>query len=68
MKLDVSDMVDTEIFPCLDEVILVKLMSEISDHIINVDKIRDTVEKRRTTVGYKQFEDYYEGILQVSNM
>ena len=34
MKLEVSDLVDTEIFPCLDEVILIKLMTEIGDHII----------------------------------
>ncbi len=68
MKLEVSDLVDTEIFPCLDEVILIKLMTEISDHIIDVDVIKATVEKRRTTVGYEQFKDYYEGILQVANM
>lgn len=68
MKLEVSDLVDTEIFPCLDEVILIKLMTEISDHIIDVDVIKATVEKRRTTVGYAQFKDYYEGILQVANM
>lgn len=68
MKLDVNDLVDTEIFTCLDEVILIKLMTEISDHIIDVDVIKGTVEKRRTTVGYSQFKDYYEGILQVANM
>ncbi|MCR5598315.1 MAG: BREX-1 system phosphatase PglZ type A [Lachnospiraceae bacterium] len=43
-------------------------MTEISDHIIDVDVIKATVEKRRTTVGYAQFKDYYEGILQVANM
>ena len=68
MKLEVGDLVDTEIFPCLDEVILIKLMTEISDHIIDVDVIKATVDKRRTTVGYAQFKDYYEGILQVANM
>ena len=68
MKLEVSDLVDTEEFPCLDEVILIKLMKEISDHIIDVDVIKRTVEKRRTCVNYEQFRDYYEGILQVANM
>lgn len=67
-KLEVGDLVDTETFPCLDEVILIKLMKEISDHIIDVDVIRRTVEKRRTCVNYEQFRDYYEGILQVANM
>lgn len=68
MKLEVSDLVDTETFPCLDEVILIKLMTEIGDHIIDVDEIKRTVEKRRTCVNYEQFKDYYEGILQVANM
>lgn len=68
MKLEVSDLVDTEVFPCLDEVILIKLMTEISDHIIDVDEIKSTVEKRRTCVNYEPFKDYYEGILQVANM
>lgn len=68
MKLEVSDLVDTEVFPCLDEVILIKLMTEIGDHIIDVDVIKRTVEKRRTCVNYEPFKDYYEGILQVANM
>lgn len=68
MKLEISDLVDTETFPCLDEVILIKLMTEISDHIIDVDVIKRTIEKRRTCVNYAPFKDYYEGILQVANM
>lgn len=68
MKLEVSDLVDTEVFPCLDEVILIKLMTEIGDHLIDVDVIKRTVEKRRTCVNYEPFKDYYEGILQVANM
>lgn len=68
MKLDVSDLVDTELFPCLDEIILIKLMKEISDHIIDVDAIKGTVEKRRTMIGYARSKNYYDGILQVANM
>ena len=68
MKLEVDDMVDTECFPCLHEVILIKLMTEISDHIIDVDVIKRTVEKRRTCIWYEEVKDFYEGILQVANM
>ena len=68
MKLQVADLVDTEIFPCVNEVILVKLMTEISDHIIDVDTITQTVEKRRTCVWYDGVKNYYEGILQVAKM
>lgn len=45
-----------------------KLMTEISDHIIDVDTITNTVEKRRTCVWYEPFENFYDGILQVANM
>lgn len=68
MKLQVADLVETEVFPCVNEVILVKLMTEISDHIIDVDTITKTVEKRRTFVWYDDVKNYYEGILQVAKM
>ena len=68
MKLEVDDLVDTECFPCLHEVILIKLMTEISDLIIDVDVIKRTVEKRRTCIWYEEVKDFYEGILQVANM
>lgn len=67
MKLKVVDLVDTEVFPCINEVILVKLMKEISDHIIDVD-VKSTVEKRRTCVFYDEVKNFYDGILQVANM
>ncbi len=68
MKLQVADLVDTEVFPCVNEVILVKLMTEISNHIIDVDTITQTVEKRRTCVWYDDVRNFYEGILQVARM
>lgn len=68
MKLEVADLVNTEIFPCIHELILIKLMTEIADNIIDVNLIRETVEKRRTCVGYEEVKDFYEGILQVANM
>lgn len=68
MKLSVEDLVDTEIFPCVNEVILIKLMNEIGDHIIDIDTINRTVEKRRTCVWYEEVRNFYDGILQVSNM
>ncbi len=49
-KLTVDDLAGTECFPCISGVILTKLMTEISDHIIDVDTIVVTVEKRCTCV------------------
>ena len=68
MKLQVDDLVDSEIFPCINEVILHKLMTEIKDNIIEVDNISATVEKRRICIWYEGVKNYYEGILQVANM
>lgn len=68
MKLQIADLVDTEIFPCVNEVILVKLMTEIGDHVIDVDAISKTVEKRRTCVWYDDVKSFYEGVLLVAKM
>ena len=67
-KLTVDDLAWTECFPCINEVILTKLMTEISENIIDVDRIISTVEKRRTCAWYEPFENFYDGILQVANM
>ncbi len=67
-KLTVDDLAGTECFPCINEVILTKLMTEISDQIIDVDAITAAVEKRRTCAWYEPFENFYNGILQAANM
>ena len=67
-NLDVDDLVGTECFPCVNEVILIKMMNEISDHIINVSTIKSVVEKRRTMVWYSDVACYYEGLVQIANM
>ncbi|MCC8098439.1 MAG: BREX-1 system phosphatase PglZ type A [Eubacterium sp.] len=68
LKLSVEELSDTEIFPCVNECILIGLMTEISDRIIQVDVIRRIVEKRRTFAWYEGVSNYYVGILQAANM
>ena len=68
VKLEAADLVNTEIFPCIHELILIKLMTEIADSIIDVNIIKEMVEKRRICVWYEEVKDFYEGILQVANM
>lgn len=67
-QVPLDDLVGTEVFPCVNECILTQIMTEISNHIINVDMIMNTVEKRRTLAWYDDVECYYEGILQVAKM
>ena len=67
-KLDVSDLAETECFPCVNEIILQKLMTEIGNHIIQSDAIQRIVEKRRSKVWYEYMSCYYDGLAQVANM
>lgn len=67
-KMSVDELENTECFPCINECILTSLMKQISDHIIKVDSIKKTVEKRRTMVWYDTVSSYYDGLLQVANM
>lgn len=64
----INDLVDTEILPCIDEVILNKLMERIINHTINADEVIATIEKRRTMVWYKENEHYYSALMQVAYM
>ena len=68
IKLAVADLVDMEVFPCVNEVILVKLMRDIGDHLIDDASIKNIVEKRRTCVWYDDVRNFYDGLLQVANM
>lgn len=67
-KVPVQDFVDTEMFPCIHEVILEKLMTDISNDLVDPDQIDAIIEKRRTSAWYDTFRNYYEGIAQVSNL
>ncbi len=66
--LSVDNIIDTEVFPCINECILTALMKEISDDIIQVDVIKNAVEKRRTLSWYDHVSSYYEGILKIADM
>lgn len=66
--LDAKELLSSECFPCINECILRRYMTEISDNIIKADDIVETVEKRRTLKWYKRVRYYYDGILQVAQM
>ena len=68
MKLTVEDLSDTEMFPCVNEIILVKLMRDIEKNIIDSATIKQTVEKRRTCAWYGKVRNFYDGLYQVANM
>ena len=68
MKLTVEDLSDTEMFPCVNEIILVKLMRDVEKNIIDAATIKQAVEKRRTCAWYGKVRNFYDGLYQVAHM
>ncbi len=66
--LEVQDLLNSECFPCINECILRRYMSEISENVIKADDMVTAVEKRRTLKWYKRVRYYYDGLLQVAQM
>lgn len=66
--LDVSDLITSECFPCINECIIRKYMTEISEDVIKSDDIINTVNRRRTTKWSKRVKDYFDGLLQTAKM
>lgn len=66
--LEISELMNSECFPCINECILRRYMTEISENIIKADDIVAAVEKRRTLKWYKRVHYYYDGLLQAAQM
>ena len=67
-KFDIDDLVEIECLPCIDEIILSKMMKNVIDHTLDAKEFISTIEKRRTCAWYEMVECYYDGIIQVCNM
>lgn len=67
-QFDISNLVDTDVLPVIDEVILTKLMHSIIARNLDTDSIMSVVEKRRTSAWYEDYSYFYEGIYQVALM
>lgn len=67
-RLSPEDLITTECLPCINEIILEKLMIDISNDIVDVNSLTAIVDKRKTCAWYEPFADFYEGIYQFANM
>lgn len=67
-KFEINDLIDTECLPCVDELILSKLMDNVVNNVVNADECKNVIEKRRTMAWYSKFECFYNGLYQVANM
>lgn len=63
-----ADLLDTTVFPCVNEVILEKLMSEIDTDLAVPDRLEEVVEARQTSAWYEKVSSYYGCISQVAKM
>lgn len=68
ISTDIETLSGIECFPCVNEVVLSRLMEDISSGIIDTSLIRKIVDKRRTCKWYDRFKLYYDGLMQVAQM
>ena len=67
-KFEIEDLLEIECLPCIDEIILSKMMGKVIDHTMDAKEFISIIEKRRICAWYEEFECYYDGLLQVCNM
>ena len=67
-EMDVQALLSSECFPCINECILRRYMTEISEDVVKADDIIAAVERRRTLKWYDFVRDYYDGLYQVAQM
>ena len=67
-SFEIKDLVETDVLPVIDEVILSKLMYSIMNRTVDSDSVIRIVEKRRTSAWYEDYTYFYEGIYQVALM
>lgn len=66
--LPLSDLAEIEILPCIDSLILLKIMEDIKNDIIDTDLILQTAAKRQNYLGYKTLANYYQGLIELAHM
>jgi len=67
-KIDIVNYEKSEAFLAIDEAILYKMMEDIKNDIIDPEMLIKTLDNRRVTSWYAQFEYYYEGIYYIAKM
>ena len=65
---DTEVLSDIEMFPCVNTLILSKLMTDISNEILEPELIMFIAEKRRTMVLFEKYKDYFDGLVAIAHM
>ena len=60
MRLDLADLSRMAVFPCVNEIILLKLMQGMEQNTIAPRAVREIAEQRRTLAWYEDTRHFYE--------
>ena len=66
--LSLSELGTFDFFPCIDDIILAKLLQDAIDNLLDPDALTKVVERRRTTFWYEEHEDLYDAIIEAGHM
>jgi len=67
-KIELNILLKSDIFPAINENILKRLFTEISEQVIKVDDILETVENRRTAAWYNLSANYFDCLNYIAKM
>jgi uncharacterized protein (TIGR02687 family) len=65
-SIHIDELIPSGIFPCIDESILKRLLSEVADGVIRIDVIRRVCARRQTSAWSSLFINYYDCLLHAS--
>lgn len=67
-ELSIQELGSFDLFPCIDTIILQKLLQDAIDNLLDPDALTKVVERRRTTFWYEEYEDLYDAIVEAGHM
>lgn len=67
-ELSIQELGSFDLFPCIDTIILQKLLQDAIDNLLDPDALTKVVERRRTTFWYEEHEDLYDAIVEAGHM
>lgn len=67
-KLDIEQIINAECLPCINDIIIRKAMTGITEDRIKADDLLKIIEKRRMLKWYDSYQYYYEGLIYAAMM
>lgn len=68
LKVPLTNLLETTVFPCVNEIIIEKIVDDISLDLADPDKLEKLVELRQTSAWYDQVSSYFDCVNQTAKM